>query len=100
MYLLECVLVHKGQCPVFFADSWYDAMLVFVIVPVLDMITGEIGVGEHIHGYEERCSFIISVQDNLHCAIADIEDIANKTLLLAIDDLDLVLDLDCVLGGT
>ena len=75
-------------------------MPVFVIVPVLDVITGEIGVGECVHGYEERCSFIVGVQDNLRCAMADVDDMAGKTLLFTIDDFDLVSDFDHVLGKT
>ena len=64
------------------------------------MITGEIGVGERAHGYEERCSFIVGVQDNLRCATADVDDMASKTLLFTIDDFDPVSDFDRVLGET
>ena len=64
------------------------------------MITGEIEVGERTHGYEERRSFVVGVQDDLRCAIADVDDIADETLLFAIDDLDPVSNFDRVLGET
>ena len=71
-------------------------MLIFIIIPVLDVVTREIEVGEHVHRYEERSSFVIGVQDDLRCAIANVNDIADKTLLFAIDDLDRVLgEMEC-----
>ena len=73
-------------------------MLVFVVVPVLDVVTGEIEVGERVHTYEERSSFVIGVQDDLHYTIANVNDIADETLLFTIKDLDPVSNLDHVLG--
>ena len=75
-------------------------MLVFVVVPVLDVVTGEIEVGERTHGYDERRSFVVGVQVHFRCAIANVDDIADETLLFTIEDLDPVSDLDHVLGET
>ena len=76
------------------------AMLVFIIISVLDVVTGEIEVGECVHRYEERSNFIVGVQVHLHCAITNIDDMADKISLFTIDDLDPVSDLDRVLGET
>ena len=73
-------------------------MLVFIVVLILDMVTGEIEVGEHAHRYEEGSCFVIGVQYDLCCAIANVNDIADETLLFAINNFDLMSNLDCVLG--
>ena len=76
MYHHVCILFHKGQCLGILLYRRHYAMLVFVIVLVLDMVTREIEVGERAHGYKERSSIIVGVQDNLCCSIANVDDIA------------------------
>ena len=93
-----CILFHKGQCLGILLYRRHYAMLIFIIIPILDMVTGEIEVGEHAHRYEEGSCFIIGVQYDLCCAIANVDDIADETLLFAINNFDLMSNLDCVLG--
>ena len=67
---------------------------------MLDVVAGEIGVGEPAHGYEDRCCFVVVVQGDLRCAVADVDDMADDTLLFTPGDFDPVSDLDRVLGET
>ena len=96
MYLFVCVLCHKGQHHAFFMNHhWHYAP--GVQAAILDVITRGIQRGKCMQQYAHHRGNVISLKDDVCHAIADVNGMANESLLFAVDDLDPFSDLDCVL---
>ena len=64
---------------------------------ILDVIARDIQWGECVQQYVNRRCTVVSLRDDVRCAITDVDGVTDETLLFAFDDLDLVSDLDSVL---
>ena len=64
---------------------------------ILDVIARDIQWGECVQQYVNRRCTVVSLRDDVHHAITNVDGVTDETLLFAFDDLDLVSDLDSVL---
>ena len=64
---------------------------------MLDMVAGGIHLCERTQRYEKRSGIVRGLQYDGRPAIADIDGMAEETLLFAVEDLDSISDLDRVL---